>query len=453
MLTEARLPAGPAFPFFNGQTGKLILRPWFDAVAVRAVTNWYLPLSRAWAAGVAAEGDLDRFAAAAGVDRATLSKFVPIMTQLDLSRRLHDDALTRCEEAYFADGDVAESELIASATERLRVSTQFMGLRRKFLSARRLFPQVDWSVATSSEVMAAQGARLQDPKSAFPAPAIPSMHLSKLASGVLGREGWLRMKSPSAATNDTAWAHVFWPEGEVRGTIVSLHGVLMEQDTWPIADPVSQMVEDGFCVIRPEGPWHGRRCPAGQYGGEAIFARGILGFIELFEAWVAEAALWINWARAEIRRPVGLSGISLGALTAQLVIAHCGRWPRDMRPDGALLITTTGDVVNGALRGSLAGMLKMGSRLKESGWQEDDIARWRPLVEPSASPALDPAAIVMALGDADTVTPYQGGKALAADWGVPPENLLVKHQGHFSTTLGLYQDRAPLDRLAQILMS
>ncbi|MDA1325810.1 MAG: alpha/beta hydrolase family protein [Proteobacteria bacterium] len=450
MQTEARLPAGPAFSLFKGQTGKLILRPWFDAVAVRAVTNWYLPLSRAWAAGVAAEGDLDRFAAAAGADRTIPAKFGPILTELDISRRQHDDALTRWEEAFFADGDVAEAELIASATERLRVATHFMGLRRKFLSARRLFSQVDWSVATSSDVMAAQGARLLDPKSAFPSPAIPPVHLSKLASGVLGREGWLRMKSPSTATNDTAWAHVFWPEGEVRGTIVSLHGVLMEQDTWPIADPVSQMVEDGFCVIRAEGPWHGRRCPAGQYGGEAIFARGILGFIELFEAWVAETALWINWARAEIGGPVGLSGISLGALTAQLVVAHCGQWPRDMRPDAALLITTTGDVINGALRGSLASMLNIRIHLS-AGWREDDIASWRPLIEPGGRIALDPSAIVLALGDADTVTPYQGGKALAAQWGVSAENLLVKHQGHFSAALGLYQDRAPLNRLARIL--
>jgi len=43
--------------------------------------------------------------------------------------------------------------------------------------------------------------------------------------------------------------------------------------------------------------------------------------------------------------------------------------------------------------------------------------------------------------------------ALAAQWGIPPENLLVKHQGHFSTALGLYDDRAPLDRFAQILTS
>ena len=453
MQTEARLPAGPAFPLLIGWTGKLVMRPWFDAMAVRVVTNWYLPLSRAWAAGVAAEGDLDRFAAASGADRKRLAKLAPALAQLDTSRRQHDDAQASWEASFFADGDSAEAQLIVSATARIAAATHFMALRRKFLSVRRLFPQVDWSVASTADVLAAQGARLTDLEGGFPAPAIRPVELSRLARGRLGREGWLRMKSPSASTGDTAWAHVFWPEGKVRGTIVSLHGVLMEQDMWSIADPVGQMVEDDFCVIRPEGPWHGRRCPAGQYGGEAIFARGILGFIELFEAWVAKTALWINWARAETGGPVGLSGISLGALTAQIVAAHCGRWERDMRPDAVLLITTTGDMANGTLCGSLAGMLNLRGKLREAGWHEDDVVRWIPLIEPGDTIALDPNAIVMALGDADTVTPYRGGMALAAQWGIPPENLLVKHQGHFSTALGLYDDRAPLDRFAQILTS
>ena len=448
MPMEARLPAGPAFPLLKGSVGKLFLRPWFDAMAVRAVTNWYLPLSRAWAAGVAASGDLDHFTAAAGADRKGLAKIAPALEQLDTSRRRYDDAVARWETAFFAGGDVAASLLIESATARFDAATHFMAQRRKFLSVRRMFSQVDWSIANPAEVFAAQGARLKDEAGAFPAPATPPMDLSKVARGAQGREGWLRLKSPSAAVQDTAWAHVFWPEGNVRGTIVSLHGVLMEQDMWPIADPVSQMLEQGFCVIRPEGPWHGRRCPVGQYGGEAVFAKGILGFIELFEAWVAEVALWINWARAENGGRVGLAGISLGALTAQLVVANCGQWPRDMQPDAVLLITTTGDIVNGALRGSLASMLNVRHRLSEAGWQEDDFVG-----EPGERTALDPNAIVMALGDSDSVTPYQGGRALAARWGVPPQNLLVKHQGHFSTALGLYNDRAPLDRLAQILTS
>jgi len=451
MQTAARLPAGPGFPLLKGCIGKLVLRPWFDAIAVRIITNWYLPLSRAWAAGVAAEGDLDRFVAAAGAGGEKLGAMAPALAELNTARRLYDDSEAGWEAAFFADGDIAESRLVDAATARLHAATEFMSLRRKFLSARRAFPRIDWAVASPDDVFAVQGARLENGAAAFPAPEAGAVAVSKQVPGALGREGWLRMKSPTAATGDMAWAHVFWPEGKVRGTVVSLHGVLMEQDMWPLADPVTQMVEDGFCVVRPEGPWHGRRCPAGQFGGEAIFARGILGFIQLFEAWVAEAALWINWARAEGGGRVGLAGISLGALTAQLVAASCGRWPADMRPDAALLITTTGDMANGALRGSLADMLDFRGHLAAAGWHEKDFVRWRSLVEPRDGTALDPDVIVMALGDADTVTPYQGGRALASRWSIPPENLLVKHQGHFSAALGLYDDHAPLDRLARIL--
>lgn len=452
MQTEARLPAGPAFPILNGWTGNLILRPWFDAVAVHAVANWFLPVSRAWAAGIAAQGDADRFAASVGIDARMRAKIKPSLPRLDDARRRYDDAETRWQEAFFGSEAVSDSSLAERETARFHAATTFMAMRRLFFFCRRKFPQVDWSVASPAQVLAAHGARLEDKAAAFPAPDVPRIDLSRLAPGVGGREGWLRMASPSRATGDTAWAHVFWPEGQVRGVVVSLHGILMEQEMWPVADPVSQMVRNGFCVIRPEGPWHGRRRPVAAYGGEPVFATGILGFIELFEAWVAEAALWIQWARAEVGARVGLAGISLGALTAQLVVARCGQWPPDMRPDAALLITTTGDNTD-ALRGSLARHLHIRDMLSAAGWNDEEISRWRPLIDPAPVPAIDPNGIVMALGDADTVTPFEGGKTLAAQWGVPPENLLVKHQGHFSTALGLYHDRAPLDRLAQILES
>jgi hypothetical protein len=429
----------------------LILRPWFDAVAVRALTRWYLPVSRAWGTGVLAAGDFDRFVAISGGNRRKLSKYAAVLTELDDLHRTYKEALANWEESFFETADISRDRLVASADARYTAATHFMGMRRKFLSLRRSFSQVAWSIAQASEVQTLHGARLAAGADKFPAPSVTPVSLSKLAKGPKGREGWAKMPSPARPAEDTSWAHVFWPEGKPRGTIVSLHGVLMEQDMWPIADPVSQLVEDGFCVVRLEGPWHGRRCPAGQYGGENIFARGLLGFIELFESWVAEVALWVKWARSENGGPVGVSGISLGALTTQLVAANCGTWPREMRPDAVLLITTSGDVADGTLNGSLAGMLNMGGQLADAGWGQDDIAPWRPLLEPGDAVALDPAAIVMALGSADTVTPYSGGKALADQWGVPAENRLVKKQGHFSTALGLYHDRAPLRRLAQVL--
>ena len=81
----------------------------------------------------------------------------------------------------------------------------------------------------------------------------------------------------------------------------------------------------------------------------------------------------------------------------------------------------------------------------------EKLARWLPLLEPREAPALDPERIVMLLGYSDDVTPSSGGLALARRWGLPEENLFARHQGHFSVSLGLLRDRAPLARLKEIL--
>ncbi len=59
----------------------------------------------------------------------------------------------------------------------------------------------------------------------------------------------------------------------------------------------------------------------------------------------------------------------------------------------------------------------------------------------------------MVLGHSDDVTPTAGGLALAQRWGVPEPNLFARDQGHFSVSLGLLRDRAPLARIKEILGS
>ena len=219
---------------------------------------------------------------------------------------------------------------------------------------------------------------------------------------------------------------------------------------WPQADLSDALVERGFCVVRPEAPWHGRRRKAGYFGGEPVFARGLLGFLELFESWVLETALWIRWARGTISDRVSLGGVSLGALTCQIVASVCHHWPEEMHPDAALLITTTGDLAEGALEGSLLALLDVRNQLEQAEWTMSDMEHWRPLVEPAERPALEPDRIVMTLGDTDTVLPYDGGSELARRWKIPSDNLFVSPQGHFSTALGLYRNSGPIDRAAEV---
>jgi hypothetical protein len=439
------------FRIFRGWAGALILRPWFDRVGVRAVADWYLPLSRAWAAGVAAQGDVDAFREALGLDAAALPRAAKILTRLDHRRRRGDEANAQWEDALFGSVDPGPRALEAAENRRLERSVACMVTRGSFLPVRRKVQKIAWKVDSPAAVQAAHGHRLAGPSVAFPPP--PPDTIVDISRGIArnGRmESWLRMTSP--VLGDTAWARVFRPaDGPVHGAIVSLHGVFMEQDAWTMADPVTDLVDRGFCVIRPEGPWHGRRCPPGTYGGELVFAEGLLGFIRTFEAWAAEVALFTRWAHAHISPRVAVAGISLGALTAQLVVTACRYWPADMRPDAALLIATTDDIVDGALNGSLARAVGMVEHLWMAGWTRDEVRRWAPLIEPAAAPAIDPSGIVMALGDVDTVTPFASGRAFADRWKIPAENMFVAHRGHFTTALGLYRDPAPLLRLAELL--
>ncbi|HEY0570450.1 MAG TPA: hypothetical protein VGD16_02810, partial [Enterovirga sp.] len=141
----------------------------------------------------------------------------------------------------------------------------------------------------------------------------------------------------------------------------------------------------------------------------------------------------------------------LGALTAQIAVTAAGSWPEAARPDTLLLIATSGDVVEAGAGGSLGVALGAPPRLEEAGWTAERLARWRPLLEPSLAPAIDPDRILMVLGEADDLTPYRGGAALAERWRVPPENIFARQQGHFSVALDLARRSAPLVRLAAML--
>ncbi|MCH9050416.1 MAG: hypothetical protein IIA72_04965, partial [Proteobacteria bacterium] len=54
-----------------GPVADLVLRPWFDRLAIPAIADWYCPLSRAWAAALVADGAPERFADALGFDAAS----------------------------------------------------------------------------------------------------------------------------------------------------------------------------------------------------------------------------------------------------------------------------------------------------------------------------------------------------------------------------------------------
>jgi hypothetical protein len=452
--SSARLGSRRVPPVLSGAIGSLLLRPWFDAVALPSIVRWYFPLSRAWAAGTVSGLDVDRFCAEVPADLPKRLAGVALRSLAPRQRAYHAEAAS-WEQVFFSARDPLPERLVAAERARESAAHAFMAARSAFLPLhlRRPFAPVKWMPSTEYEVEMRHGHRLRDAASAFPAPSLPEVTLSHPAPSIDGQVRWLRYPTEVAGAPDTAWARIIEPGTMADpATLIFLHGVGVETEFWT-ADlgRVDSLVTSGIRVIRPEAPWHGRRRRAGWFGGEPVLAQGLLGMLELFAAWVGEVASLVAWARATSRGPVAIGGISLGALTSQLAASAAAQWPALMRPDALMLVGTTGNVVDAAMVGGLGRALGVSERLAAQSWTPASLRRWAPLLEPQAPPAMPPDSIVMVIGTSDDVTPFDGGMALAQRWRLPAENLFLRRQGHFSVALGLEHDAAPLDRLAAIL--
>ncbi|NIA68800.1 hypothetical protein HBA54_09370 [Pelagibius litoralis] len=459
---DSHLPAPRRNPLDWNPLGDLVMRPWYDRWALGLVARWYLPLSRAWAAGLAHAGDKAAFAEAAGLEgfpggltgraiRRAIAK-----NQRRLGDYLAADA--RWLEAYFAAAAPLDEVLVDRERARLAAASALMAARAGFMPIRRRVAQVRWQMtppgdfAPPEDWLGSAGTCITQPSGAGPDSPLPPVEVSHPVPGPLGPERWLRFASPGLP-GDTAWARVFEPEGvENPPSFINLHGIGMELDFWSGAvDSTASLLRRGLRVIRPEGPWHGRRRIAGCYGGEPAMALGPEGFLKLFSTWGAEAGVMTAWARQNGSRRVAIGGVSLGALTSQLTAVAASEWPEITRPDALLLVATSANSLDVAMAGSLSRAVGYPAALAQAGWSPEDLARYAPLLEPRGAPAMPPERIVMTLGEADTVTPFDGGLALARRWGVPPENLFIRRQGHFSVSLDLNRQPQPLNRIAAIL--
>jgi hypothetical protein len=460
--SAARLPAPPFSPLLWDPLGALVMRPWYDRLAVKLVAGWYLGLSRAWAAALESSGDEARFAAALGLERLpgglcgwSLRRGLAATTAL---AKVHAGADAHWRDVFFAEAAPGAETLVAAEQHRRRAAHRLMAARRHFACLRRRIEPLRWAVPRPEE-MPSPEALEGDAGTCIALRDLPPVELSHWVPGPHGRQAWLRFPSPGLP-GDTAWAQVFEPEGAVNPpTLISLHGICVESEHWGAAidaiDIAPDLTRKGLRIIRPEGPWHGRRRPAGRFGGEPAMAQGPLGFLKLFSAWGAEVAVLIDWARRRNGEggsaPVALGGVSLGALTGQLVAVAAKDWPAALRPDALILIACSENLKDVAFNGSLASLIGLPARLAAQGWTVADMERYLPLMEPRGAPVVPPEKIVMVLGEADDLTPFEGGLALARRWQVPPANLFLRRQGHFSVAFDLARRPQPLDRLVEIL--
>ncbi len=451
--TEPLLPRPARVPVPGGVLARVALRPWLDAVILKSIVAGYMPLSRGWAAAREAHGSASRFREAAPFDGAVSATLANALGAIGRRDKAYREALAAWDEIFFGDGEASDGELVTREVARRRAAHRLMAARILLVPWMRKLDPVHWRVADRDTVSRHHAGRLDGDAKAFPAPRETKVERSRNVRSVLGHEYWLRFRSPSPRLDEFVWAHVHQPDGsDDRPTVIALHGIAVEAEMWKqISEPDLELVRQGFRVIRICAPGHARRTPTGFYGGEFCIGRGPIGFIELFEAWVAEVAVIIGWARETADAPVAIAGVSLGALTCQLVAVAARSWPDRLRPDAAHLTATSGDVVETVLRGSIARALGADRVLEQHGWTPDDIERWRPVLDPRSSPAMSPDRIVMVLGSGDTLTPYGGGGALATRWGIPPANLFVRPQGHFTLALDGYNDVTPMHRLVEIV--
>lgn len=465
MLTRANISPGLRLPLDERFTslmrtplGGLMARRWFDTATLAFLRRVYFPLSRLWAAAEAAGNDPDAFAAAVPMDprefdRDRVARTLAHLTELRATAALADHDW---HETFFAPRPLPADRRVAAELRRAATSHAYMAGRGLFLRQRPRAPRVRWDIQSPDAVAAALAPYGGDPAAFFALPGtLPEIARSHPVTGPLGPEYWVRFTSP--VLGDTAWARVFEPAPLKDGvtnppTLILGHGIGVEFDHWQRgADEATAWVRRGLRVIRPEAPWHGRRRPRGQYGGEAMLARAPLAGFELFRAQTVEAGVLTGWARSLGNAPVTIGGMSLSALAAQLAASAARDWPAANRPDALFAVTHSDDLAEVTFDGSLADAFGVTERLTAAGWTRERLACHTAIATPADTLAMPPERIVSVLATHDTVTPYASGRALVDRWGVPPENLFIRPRGHFSTALGLLYDHAPMDRFTEVL--
>jgi len=432
--------------------GDWIARPWFDRLALMALGRLYLPVSRAWAAAIAAEGSPEPFLAALELAASTKAPAKALARTHALAETYA--AADRHWNAVLFDAPDGAGVPSASA-DWSRASDRLMAARQLFLpfSLRHAIRPTRFAISPQESVIERYGHLIADPEQAYVMPdRPPAVKVSPTIERPWGREYWLRFASPGP-DEGVAYAHVFEPaDVQKPPSLVYANGLGVEVEAYDnVMDELFPLVSRGIRLVRLELPQHVRRRRPGFYGGEQFLAHQPAGGLEFFQAAVRDMAVLTHWCRANGSRRVGVGGTSLGALTAQLAARHARNWPAPCRPDALFLVTTSSRVSTLGFESELARSVGLTQALEDAGWTAERMGEIAGLADPGLIAPLQPHDIVMVLGHADRVTPISRGMQLAEHWRLPAENLFLYKRGHFSVPLGLLRDQKPLDRIAQRL--
>ncbi len=453
--SESPSPANALNRLISGPFGAFMLKPWYDPIALQGVVRFFMPASRAWAAANQSGGDASAFLESLGRPRAVGKSLARAVVETSMRHQAYRAAEAAWQQAALQ-GDA--QVLAACEARRMAAADYWMRARTLFIPAHLInpFAAVKFNIESEAEVERRHGARLASPALMFPGADESDGVLATPLCDINGRSiKWVRFPAAQFSHDAHGWARVEEPrQGDVAGAVIFCHGIMMEREQWSSLYDQAQVFlapEGGrIAVVSPEGPGHGRRMRPGYYGGEPVLADGVGGIADYFAAHVVEIGRLIAWARKTYGCRVAVAGVSLGALTAQLVVSAAKHWPKECQPDAALLLTTNESLLDVTYNGSLAGELGFPTQLAAAGWTPARIDRFRPLVEPGAA-AVPPDRIVCVLGTTDTVTPYGGGERLVGRWNIPPANVFRWHGGHFAAAFSVLRDRAPIHRFKAAL--
>jgi pimeloyl-ACP methyl ester carboxylesterase len=429
---------------------------WFDPVSSWALRRLFVPSSLLWAAAEVAGTSTDRFYEAAHLPKGSVSekKLADALSQAAHACRKAEAKEAEWQHVFFGSGSLDNDARRALESERYAASHAYNLSRRHFGFMLRSDPPKIRSITQSpDEVAAIYGANFEKLNFDFASAGTTEIEVSKKMERAAGVDYWLRFQSPSQLLGDTVYARVLEPHGVVNPpTIIFGHGICIEFDHWRgLIDEARTLRAEGFRVIRPVAPWHGRRRPRGSFGGEPIMARIPGGLFDAFSGAAQEWAVFANWARRTSSGPLAYGGTSLGALIAQFAAEKIGAANEALRPDGLFLITHSGRMTDATFQGDMANLLGVSLDAEANGWSRERIEQGLGLLDPGLLPAVKPEKIVTVLGKRDRITPYASGLSLIDSWGVPDENRFVWDRGHFSMPLTMIRNPAPVARFREVM--
>ncbi|MBL8702265.1 MAG: hypothetical protein JNK67_28020 [Alphaproteobacteria bacterium] len=434
--------------------------PWVDPLTLPALRQVYFPLSRLWAAAsIHVPGD-PRFAAetALAPDNPLARSMIAALVEPVAQRHAaHRDALRAWETGFFGADAVDAPRLVALERDRRAAAARWMAGRASLMPLRMMaaVPPLRLQIPAPAIVDAAYGRFLDRPADAFvPMQPWPEVEASRAIETAGMRTYWVRFAAPHARLGDVAIARVTEPIAPMpAATVIAGNGVFIEPEMYPnrVLEIAGSLAHRGVRVVEMTSPWHARRTPPGWYGGERFFATVPMGALDLFVGQAQELAVLTAWCRRAFGGPVGIVGVSMSALVAQLAITHGAQGPDVARPDAAFLVLHSGDVDEIAFAGELIESLGLLRALADAGWSRPSLQRWRPLLAPSDALGVAPERVVSLLAREDRVMPVGGGIAQLDRWHVPAANRYVWAHSHMSVPAALRLDDAPVRRFLAVL--